>query len=675
MAKARCADCTPATRGAAVCEVKSFVNEKCYPTDKVRKCGAKALHKYTRNSDCSISAESYEDGQGNLITKAQYDALESIPCAEWDITHCPIVSQPPVTVTGSGVASVTQPTPGNFVVLVEQTIIPAQKDGCTLLKDAMALLPVTAPLATDEIQVFRNGACARVPLALALQDINVQSIVPTAYNAVTGTMSFTVTETDGSTFVVSYVIGPFSETPFVFNDSSTIDGTQSGTNGHTLTAVVKKSAAVGNTLQINGDGLFVPEPPCPCLPKHAYACAPISATFNDAALTGGAATRQSVTWSNIYNFATPDGTGLLGGFNGGTAASFPLAITTPLTVGKWYALDYSNCVPDSGAPFEADIVASSGVTTPILLHNIDTSIAQKKVYLFKATAATLNMTIDYPHPYKASSASVVSIYEASGVDTTVANPFVQTSYEVGSYVDGTFCANATFPKSATLPSAVSGALWLVSARHVGGGPLGASDSTTPAAGLEINDFNGGVGDCTMAHAAIVTTGSAGVTFTQHTGINYCPVWDAQRSTLIGIELLGEVSAAPSTFTQVASSNLVQALTPADCPAPCAGSVSYYAKWTTKPLLLTGTLGANSSYGVRVKVNGQVVSYSTISNDTASNVSLYDAVAGSFDYVPTLLPYGSLTAPISETVEFIKINGNPASSFTVSGGVCVEIDHA
>jgi hypothetical protein len=262
MSNAQCADCAATNRGTPICEVKSIVNEKCYPTDKVRKCGAKALHRYTINADCSIGAESFEDGEGKPLTKAQYDALESIPCAEWDISHCKTAEQTPVIITGSGIASVTQPTPGKFVVLVEPTVIPPQKDGCTLFKEALSALPSVTPLATDEIQVLRNGACVKVPLALALQDINVQSIVPSAYNPVTGSMSFAVTETDGSTFVVAYVIGPFAETPFAFTDSSTIDGSESGTNGHSFTAKVKLSATAGNILQANADGLFVAKLDC-----------------------------------------------------------------------------------------------------------------------------------------------------------------------------------------------------------------------------------------------------------------------------------------------------------------------------------------------------------------------------------------------------------------------------
>jgi len=45
-------------------------------------------------------------------------------------------------------------------------------------------------------------------------------------------------------------------------DSSTVDFTQSGTDNQTITATVKVSAAVGNDIVVNADGLFVDVPTC-----------------------------------------------------------------------------------------------------------------------------------------------------------------------------------------------------------------------------------------------------------------------------------------------------------------------------------------------------------------------------------------------------------------------------
>ena len=50
------------------------------------------------------------------------------------------------------------------------------------------------------------------------------------------------------------------QTPFVANDSSTIDFTNSGPDGHTLTGVVRVSADAGNTVVVRPDGLYVPPP-------------------------------------------------------------------------------------------------------------------------------------------------------------------------------------------------------------------------------------------------------------------------------------------------------------------------------------------------------------------------------------------------------------------------------
>lgn len=49
----------------------------------------------------------------------------------------------------------------------------------------------------------------------------------------------------------------FAETPLTFNDSSTVDFTASGSLNHTVTAAVKVSVTSGNKIQVVGDGLFV----------------------------------------------------------------------------------------------------------------------------------------------------------------------------------------------------------------------------------------------------------------------------------------------------------------------------------------------------------------------------------------------------------------------------------
>lgn len=59
----------------------------------------------------------------------------------------------------------------------------------------------------------------------------------------------------------TYVI---PETPFVANDTSTIDFTTSGAFGHVLTGVVRISLDAGNIIEVHADGLYVPEPETAC---------------------------------------------------------------------------------------------------------------------------------------------------------------------------------------------------------------------------------------------------------------------------------------------------------------------------------------------------------------------------------------------------------------------------
>lgn len=57
-----------------------------------------------------------------------------------------------------------------------------------------------------------------------------------------------------------YMPEAIPETPFTAIDGVTVNLTTSGTSDHTLTAEVNVSSAVGNILQVNNDGLYVPTP-------------------------------------------------------------------------------------------------------------------------------------------------------------------------------------------------------------------------------------------------------------------------------------------------------------------------------------------------------------------------------------------------------------------------------
>lgn len=86
------------------------------------------------------------------------------------------------------------------------------------------------------------------------------------YNSSTGVHSAAVkiSATAGNNITANadgiYAPTPAAETPLTVNDTSTVDLTASGTANHTLSAAVKVSATAGNTLSVNADGLYVNVP-------------------------------------------------------------------------------------------------------------------------------------------------------------------------------------------------------------------------------------------------------------------------------------------------------------------------------------------------------------------------------------------------------------------------------
>ena len=109
------------------------------------------------------------------------------------------------------------------------------------------------------------------PVVVPAQTPLVANDTPTVDLTASGTDNHTlqadvkVSAAAGNTIAVNadglFVPTPAAETPFVANDSSTVDFTTSGTANHTLTGVVKVSAAAGNTVAVNADGIFVPAAP------------------------------------------------------------------------------------------------------------------------------------------------------------------------------------------------------------------------------------------------------------------------------------------------------------------------------------------------------------------------------------------------------------------------------
>jgi hypothetical protein len=178
-----------------------------------------------------------------------------------------------------------------YPVIPPPVVVPT---GCEQFQSALVAAGVAvAPLATDEILV-NGGACVKTTLALALADINVQSIVPTAYDPVSGEMSFTVTETDGSTHTVSYTVGPFTVPPlkFVLRDSSGAAIVPILYNGATHTWEGQLPPSIVDLCPPLG---VLAEPMCPgdevvvidlatCAPKKVLLPATIADTFTQAVL-------------------------------------------------------------------------------------------------------------------------------------------------------------------------------------------------------------------------------------------------------------------------------------------------------------------------------------------------------------------------------------------------------
>jgi hypothetical protein len=144
-------------------------------------------------------------------------------------------AETPLTVTDSSTVDLTSSgTAGHNVTAVVKLSATA---GNSLVINADGLF-VPTPTAGAAVPVFAGSATGTVPAA-----------TPADAGKVLSGAGTWITPTSSGV-----------ETPLTVTDSSTIDLTSSGTAGHTLTAVVKRSATAGNSLVINADGLFVPTP-------------------------------------------------------------------------------------------------------------------------------------------------------------------------------------------------------------------------------------------------------------------------------------------------------------------------------------------------------------------------------------------------------------------------------
>jgi hypothetical protein len=248
----KCKGCKPQDLGAASdikCAAGTYTEEKCYAVGN--SCAGKAIYTRTVDKDCTVLAFSYVDGEGEAITKAQWDAIVTIACPDRSF-NC-------------------APTP----------------ELCDLVKAAIAGATVVTPVGTDKIQVVRDdGSCAIVDLSAMLVDIQIQSVVGAVYNPATGQLTFSITETNGDVYPFSVQIGPWVETPLSVR---LIDGA-----GNNITATnVTLSGPANHTVEVR-------LPPDPVEP-------PLQIILKDAAGNNITATNviQSGTANHIAEITLP----------------------------------------------------------------------------------------------------------------------------------------------------------------------------------------------------------------------------------------------------------------------------------------------------------------------------------------------------------------------------------
>lgn len=186
-------------------------------------------------------------------------------------TPLTVVDSSSVDFTASGVANHTltavvkvSAAPGNQVtvnadgIFVDVTAL----DLCAVLPSIAAApaIPLTATLL-----YLDAGVCGRGPLPAeqAFTANTTPSVLGTA-GGVAGhspTYDVRISTVPGNAVVINpdgLFVPAGVETPLTANDSASVDFTTSGIANHTVTASVKVSASLGNTIIINPDGIFAP---------------------------------------------------------------------------------------------------------------------------------------------------------------------------------------------------------------------------------------------------------------------------------------------------------------------------------------------------------------------------------------------------------------------------------
>ena len=114
------------------------------------------------------------------------------------------------------------------------------------------------PSASSGIQILSYDSLTRT---ISLSNGGGSIVLPVDNDAQTlsfNTSTKILSISGGNTVNLSSLSASLTETFLSVSDTSTIDLTASGTSNHTLSAAVKISAAVGNQVSANPDGLFVP---------------------------------------------------------------------------------------------------------------------------------------------------------------------------------------------------------------------------------------------------------------------------------------------------------------------------------------------------------------------------------------------------------------------------------
>ena len=157
-------------------------------------------------------------------------------------------------------------------------------DNHTLQADVKVSATAGNTLAVNADGLYVPAAPASVQTPLTANDTPTVDLSASGLDNHTLQAAVKISASAGNTLAVNAdglfvppVVVP-AQTPLVANDTPTVDLTAGGVDNHTLQAAVKISAAAGNAVTVNADGLFVAPAPSLCDNLGALSVAPASAS-------------------------------------------------------------------------------------------------------------------------------------------------------------------------------------------------------------------------------------------------------------------------------------------------------------------------------------------------------------------------------------------------------------